>query len=72
MKKVEFIVAEISKNWDRHNRNDGYFLREKFEEIIAVNLDRGYRLHSFALDRLVTGPDELNETIIAVFQLVKP
>ena len=64
-----FIVAEVSKNW-----RDGFevtpgtgLLAQQFELVINRNADRGYRLHSFQLHRLMTGPNELNETIIAVF-----
>jgi hypothetical protein len=36
--------------------------------VIERNLRRGYRLHSFNMHRLMTRPEELNETIIAVFE----
>lgn len=64
-----FIVAEISQNWQ-----DGVAIAGtppicvQFEHVIAVNLRRGYRLHSFQLHRLLIEPDGMNETIIAVFE----
>lgn len=65
-----FIVAEISKNWiDGWERTPGSgLLATQFEMVIAHNLERGYRLVQFQVDRLMTGPRELNETIIAVFE----
>ena len=62
-----FIVAEVSKNWPADHRDPG-LLCQRFEEVVNVNLKRGYRLQSFTLHRLMTSPDELNETIIAVFE----
>ncbi len=64
-----FIVAEVSKNWfnGREVKPSG-LLAQQFETVIAHNLARGYRLHSFQLHRLMTGPTDMNETIIAVFE----
>jgi hypothetical protein len=65
-----FIVAEVSKNW----RNGvevtpgSGLLAQQFERVMLVNAGRGYRLLQFQLHRTMTGPDELNETIIAVFE----
>jgi hypothetical protein len=72
----EFIVAEVSKNWKGKFPSGGKvdfqdMLSGRFERVIARNLQRGYRLHSFRLHRLMTEPDCLNETIIAVFQKSK-
>jgi hypothetical protein len=63
-----FIVAEISKNWNRDNWQ-GPILAQLFEDVIDTNRGRGYLLHSFQLHRLAT-PDGcgMNETIIAVFE----
>jgi hypothetical protein len=69
--KQRYIVAEISKNWFGARPGAGdpsEFVRQKFEEVLEVNRRRGYRLHSFAFHRLMTGPAELNETIVAVFE----
>ena len=65
----KFIVAEVSKNWinGSHASADTRLLSELFESVIAVNEARGYTLHTFALHRLMVAPDEMNETIIAVF-----
>lgn len=65
-----FIVAEVSKNWvGRKPFIPGVqLISHLFEDCIARNLDRGYKLHSFTLHRLQCGPDEMNETILAVFE----
>lgn len=63
-----FIVAEISKNWLNGASGDSLLICQKFELVIETNRARGYILHSFQLNRLMTGPLSMNETIIAVFQ----
>jgi hypothetical protein len=65
-----FIVAEVSKSWINggHASTDTRVLAELFEDVIDHNRQRGYRLHSFQVHRLVTRPGELNETLIAVFE----
>lgn len=64
-----FIVAELSKNWiDGVALVDNGLLCQLFEQCIEHNRQRGYRLHSFQLHRMMTGERELNETIIAVFE----
>lgn len=74
MPDAEFIVAEVSKNWNRVETTapgvfqPSDFVRAKFEEIINVNWRRGYLLHSWHLHRLMTSPEVLNETIVAVFR----
>ena len=69
MRPQRFIVAEISKNWrDGKSVTDTPILAQQFERVIEVNHERGYRLLTFQLHRLVTQPGELNETIIAVFE----
>ncbi len=66
-----FIVAEVSKTYiDGFPVTDNGPICTLFEQIIDVNLQRGYRLHSFTLHRMMTGPRELNETIIAVFEQI--
>lgn len=66
-----FIVAEISKNWiDGRSVLPTPLLAQQFEAIININAARGYELVTFQLHRLMTGPEELNETIIAVFRYV--
>lgn len=67
-----YIVAEISKNWHvgQSATDAAEFLSWMFEHIINVNRDRGYRLMSWQLHRMLVTPWELNETIIAVFERV--
>jgi hypothetical protein len=47
---------------------EAMLLAEQFEMVIAHNLKRGYVLHSFALHRVMTSLNAMNETIIAVFR----
>ena len=66
-----FIVAEISKNWingEEASPGSG-LLCQQFERVINVNFQRGYRLVSFQLHRQMVNDRDLNETIIAVFQM---
>jgi hypothetical protein len=65
-----FIVAEVSKNWidGREVTPGSGLLAQQFERVINTNEQRGYELVSFQLHRMMTRPDELNETIIAVFK----
>ncbi len=72
MSEPAFIVAEISKNWMNGVSPDHLLLCQKFEQVIATNLARGYQLHEFQIHRLMTGPDCMNETIIAVFVRTLP
>lgn len=66
-----FIVAEVSKNWvEGLEAEPTGFLSQQFEHVINVNWQRGYKLVSFQVDRLLTGPAIVNETIIAVFEKV--
>ena len=64
-----FIVAEISKSYvDGAPVSGSAPLAVSFEMVINKNHERGYRLVSFQLHRMMTRADELNETIIAVFE----
>jgi hypothetical protein len=67
---VPFIVAEVSKNWRAgvEVTPGSGLLSQQFERVITVNHARGYRLRAFQLHRTMVGVDELNETIIAVFE----
>lgn len=67
-----FIVAEVSKTWVDGREIEPGLLCEYFEVVINVYYQRGYRLLTFSLNRVMTRPDELNETIIAVFEAVQP
>jgi hypothetical protein len=68
------IVAEVSKNWreGREVTPGSGLIAEQFERVIDVNAQRGYRLVTFSLHRLMVREDELNETIIAVFERHQP
>jgi tmRNA-binding protein len=66
-----FIVAEVSKSWIYGVPvSDTPLLAQSFEYVIETNRQRGYRLHSFQLHRLMVSINQLNETIIAVFERV--
>lgn len=73
----KFIVAEISKNWERAEyigdlgdaQPSGLLISQQFEQVIDANRRRGYKLHSFQLHRMMTSGNVLNETIVAVFEL---
>lgn len=67
----QFIVGEVSKNW-RHGLpvSDTPLVSQQFEHMIAVNQARGYKLHSYVLNRFMIDEHEMNETIIAVFERV--
>jgi len=66
------IVAEVSKNWinGREAAPGSGLIAQQFEHVCNFNYDRGYRLVSFTLNRLITRPNEMNETIIAVFEFI--
>lgn len=62
-----FIVAEVSKNWQQQTPvND--LLCQRFEAVINVNAERGYRLIDWKITSAVNH-DILTETIIAIFEL---
>jgi hypothetical protein len=61
-----YIVAEVSKNWPEEQPK---LLAELFEDIINTNWERGYKLLSWQLHRFSPQADQINETIIAVFEL---
>jgi hypothetical protein len=65
-----FIVAEVSKNWVEGEPflPETELIANQFEMVIQRNLERGYKLHSFSLHRLLISPTEMNETIVAVFE----
>lgn len=73
MAKRQFIVAEVSKGWrDGAAYPGSTLLSEQFEEVIAVNFKRGYRLHTWKLVAVAgldaDGVTQMTETIVAVFQ----
>lgn len=62
-----FIVAEVSKKWTNQTPvND--LLCQRFEAIININSERGYRLIDWKISSVIVEGD-LNETIIAIFEL---
>jgi hypothetical protein len=63
----KFIVAEVSQNWPAAGHTDT--VSGKFEQVINYNLKRGYKLHSWKFNQIVDSDGNLNETIIAVFEL---
>lgn len=69
-----FIVAEVSKNWadGEELHPEMGLIAQRFEHIINVNAARGYKLLTFSLHRLMTSPNEMNETIVAVFEREEP
>jgi len=65
----KFIVAEVSKSWkagDLVSRTLG----QQFEDIINVNLSRGYKLSDWKLGQVCNG-DVFTETIIAIFERIE-
>lgn len=67
-----FIVGEVTCNWQNGTLVEPSLglMCQRFENLIAVNLDRGYVLHSFNLHQLAEGYSRMHETIVAVFELV--
>jgi hypothetical protein len=68
------IVAEVSTTWIAGESKAGV-LATRFEQVIAVNEDRGYTLESWQFRQTVIyleidGRPQLVETIIAVFSKV--
>lgn len=64
----KMIVAEVSKNWHEASVFNETPLNVLFEIVIERNLERGYKLHSWRLNRINDAKGILNETIIAVFE----
>jgi hypothetical protein len=65
-----FIVAEITKNWyvDLPVTD---ILSQRFEAVINVNAERGYKLSDWKFNVSSNGA-ALAETIIAIFELELP
>jgi len=70
MPAPRFIVGEISKSWvDGQPTTHTGLISQQFEAMIETQLQRGYRLHSFQLSTAYAeATDQLNETIVAVFE----
>jgi hypothetical protein len=84
MSAERFIVAELSKNWPEDQadlecwnfgqpNNNGLrrFLAQRFEDVLNHNAARGYKLVDWKFDRSWSRNGLLNETIIAIFELVE-
>jgi len=65
-----FIVAEITKNWYVDSAPTD-LLSQRFEVVININADRGYKLIDWKLNVTPNG-EALAETIIAIFELELP
>jgi hypothetical protein len=63
----KYIVAEVSRNWNLEDPDLSPTLGERFEEVLSVNLRRGYVLQEFRMTAVMTSSTMLTETIIAVF-----
>lgn len=68
------IVAEVTRNWPDPRRGEiEPLLSQDFEQVIAVNKKRGYKLESWSMSTVfVPGSDNqplpgVLETIISVF-----
>lgn len=63
------IVGEVSTTWSGGGTSSGTgnYVASKFEMMIRVNAERGYRLHSWKYDSVAVGR-QINETIVAVFE----
>ncbi len=67
----KYIVAEVTKNWSSKS-NDSNIISQKFEEVIQVNLERGYELQNWKFTTVVFPQTQaITETIIAVFKKIE-
>jgi predicted transcriptional regulator len=66
-----FIVAEVTKNWERGTTSTADLISQKFEAVINVNAERGYKLIEWKYNTVIYG-DILTELIIAIFELNVP
>jgi len=63
-----FIVAEVTKNWERGTTSTADLISHKFEAVINVNAERGYKLIEWKYNTVIY-EDILTELIIAIFEL---
>lgn len=68
-KRDAYIVAEIR---GCELTPESGVLAEQFARVLAHYQGLGHRLLEFHVHRMMTGPDDLNETIIAVFERADP
>ena len=64
---TEMIVAEVSKSWPAVITEPIDIISKRFEEVIRVNRERGYKLNSWQLSAASPSRGIMVETIIAVF-----
>lgn len=64
----KFIVAEISKSWERGSMA-AELLCHQFERVINTNLERGYKLADWKLHSAMRY-GVFTETIIAIFEKI--
>ena len=66
--KAHRIVAEITHNWTSKKSDlDKPLLSQQFEAVIQKNAERGYDLDGWQFHQVMTTPNALCKTIIAVF-----
>lgn len=67
----ERIVGEVSVNWSEDGPQPQALISQRFEEMIATNVKRGYELESWQLHRVAPQLNgitmHVNESIVAVF-----
>lgn len=64
----KYIVAEASKNWAQNPSLDD-LISHKFEKIININLERGYKLIDWKMTTTISD-GVMSETIIAIFEKI--
>lgn len=63
-----YIVGEATANWKMGEPYDvDRAIGRQFHRLLAINLARGYALHSWRLTSALVGPGHLCETVVAVF-----
>ena len=62
-----FIVAEVTKNWEPGTPPID-LISQKFEAVINVNAERGYKLTDWKYNTVTNG-EVLTELILAIFEL---
>lgn len=65
----KFIVAEISKNWNLGETETRLLLSNRFENAIAANFERGYKLIDWKISAILDN-GVVNETIFAIFEKI--
>lgn len=70
----ERIVAEVTRNWPSDDPNNK-LISQRFEGVIAVNVQLGYELESWRMSHTFVPPvggfaPGIVETIVAVFKRV--